>query len=97
MVAADLSGAEVGDQLPLTEREREVMTLVASGLQSVDMGEHLSLSPDTVRSHVQNAMAKLGAHTRAHAVAIALVSGQITWENDGGSSTLALPSSDQSP
>jgi DNA-binding CsgD family transcriptional regulator len=33
---------------------------------------------------MQNAMAKLGAHTRAHAVAIALVSGQIAWSEDAG-------------
>jgi DNA-binding CsgD family transcriptional regulator len=70
---------ESGGRLPLTEREREVMTLVASGLQSSDMAERLFLSPETVKSHVQNAMGKLGAHTRAHAVAIALVTGQISW------------------
>ncbi len=63
----------------LTDREREVMTLVASGLQSADLAGRLFLSPETVKSHVYNAMGKLGAHTRAHAVAIALVTGQITW------------------
>jgi PAS domain S-box-containing protein len=63
----------------LTDREREIMTLVASGLQGGDIAEHLFLSPETIKSHVHNAMGKLGAHTRAHAVAIALVTGQITW------------------
>lgn len=63
----------------LTKREREVMTLVAAGGQSSDMAERLFLSPETIKSHVQNAMGKLGAHTRAHAVAIALVTGQIIW------------------
>ena len=72
--------AEGSGRLQLTEREREVMTLVASGLQSGDIAEHLFLSPETVKSHVHNALGKLGAHTRAHAVAIALVTGQITWE-----------------
>ncbi|MET0306016.1 MAG: LuxR C-terminal-related transcriptional regulator [Solirubrobacterales bacterium] len=72
--------AEGTGRLPLTEREREVMTLVASGLQSGDIAERLFLSPETVKSHVHNALGKLGAHTRAHAVAIALVTGQITWE-----------------
>jgi DNA-binding CsgD family transcriptional regulator len=66
-------------RLPLTEREREVMTLVASGHQTGEMAQRLFLSPETIKSHVQNAMVKLGAHTRAHAVAIGLVSGQITW------------------
>ncbi len=72
--------AEGGGRLQLTEREREIMTLVASGLQSGDIAERLFLSPETVKSHVHNALGKLGAHTRAHAVAIALVTGQITWE-----------------
>jgi DNA-binding CsgD family transcriptional regulator len=67
-------------RLELTEREREVMSLVASGLQSGELAERLFLSPETVKSHVHNAMGKLGAHTRAHAVAIALVTGQIGWE-----------------
>lgn len=71
---------EGGGRLQLTEREREVMTLVASGLQGGDIAERLFLSPETVKSHVHNSLAKLGAHTRAHAVAIALVTGQITWE-----------------
>jgi hypothetical protein len=35
------------------------------------------VSPETIKSHVQNAMTKLGAHTRAHAVAISLRDGQI--------------------
>jgi DNA-binding CsgD family transcriptional regulator len=69
-------------RLPLTKREREVMTLAAAGAQSGDMAERLVLSPETIKSHMQNAMAKLGAHTRAHAVAIALVTGQIAWSDD---------------
>lgn len=64
----------------LTEREREVMTLVAAGHQNTEIARRLFLSPDTVKSHVKNAMGKLESHTRAHAVAVALVSGQITWE-----------------
>jgi DNA-binding CsgD family transcriptional regulator len=65
------------DQLPLTEREREVLSLVAGGLTGTDIAGHLVLSPATIKSHVQSAMAKLGAHTRAHAVAIALRTGQV--------------------
>jgi DNA-binding CsgD family transcriptional regulator len=71
---------EGNGRLQLSEREREVMILVASGLQSGEIAERLFLSPETVKSHVHNALAKLGAHTRAHGVAIALVTGQITWE-----------------
>ena len=69
-------------RLPLTKREREIMTLAAAGGQSGDMAERLYLSPETIKSHIQNAMGKLGAHTRAHAVAIALVTGQIAWSDD---------------
>lgn len=66
------------ERLELTEREREVLTLVASGLQTADIAERLFLSSETVKSHVQNAMRKLGSRTRAHAVAIGLVTGEIT-------------------
>ena len=72
--------AERSGRSELTEREREVMTLVASGLQTGDIAERLFLAPETVKSHVQNAMGKLGAHTRAHAVAIALTRAQIVWD-----------------
>jgi DNA-binding CsgD family transcriptional regulator len=72
--------AEGDGHQALTDREREIMTLVASGLQSGDIAEQLFLSQETIKSHVHNAMGKLGAHTRAHAVAIALVRGQISWE-----------------
>ena len=65
------------DHLLLTEREREVLGQVAGGLRGCEIAEHLFLSPETIKSHVQNAMTKLGAHTRAHAVAIALRTGQI--------------------
>ena len=61
----------------LTRREREVMTLIAAGGHTEDVADELFVSAETVRSHVQNALSKLGAHTRAHAVAIALVTGQI--------------------
>jgi PAS domain S-box-containing protein len=79
--ARHLSVVEQADvRMLLTDREREIMTLVASGLQSGDIAQSLFLSPETVKSHVHNALEKLGAHTRAHAVAIALVSGQISWD-----------------
>jgi DNA-binding CsgD family transcriptional regulator len=63
----------------LTKRETEVMTMIAAGGHSDDIATHLYLSSETIKSHAQNAMVKLGAHTRAHAVAIALVTGKIVW------------------
>jgi DNA-binding CsgD family transcriptional regulator len=69
--------ARDAQQLPLTPREREVLELVAGGLRGAEIAQQLVLSPETIKSHVQNAMTKLGANTRAHAVAIALRAGQV--------------------
>ncbi len=57
---------------PLTRREREVVTLIAMGRETNEIAQELHVSPETVRTHVRNAMSKLGAHTRAQLVAIAL-------------------------
>ena len=56
----------------LTKREREVVTLIAMGLETDQIAAELHVSPETVRTHVRNAMAKLGAHTRAQLVAIVI-------------------------
>ena len=65
-------------QRDLTPREREVLRYLAAGMTSVQIADELFLSPETVKSHVQNAMLKLGADTRIQAVAIALEQGQIS-------------------
>ena len=57
---------------PLTRREREVVTLIAMGRETNQIAQELHVSPETVRTHVRNAMSKLGAHTRAQLVANAL-------------------------
>jgi DNA-binding NarL/FixJ family response regulator len=56
----------------LTPRERDVLRLLADGNTNEQMGALLTISPQTVRTHVQKAMEKLGATTRVQAVAIAL-------------------------
>lgn len=56
----------------LTQREREVLRLLSDGNSNEQIGAVLSISPQTVRTHVQKAMEKLGATTRVQAVAIAL-------------------------
>jgi DNA-binding NarL/FixJ family response regulator len=61
----------------LSPREREVLDLLAKGLNGEEVAERLVLSPETVRTHVRNAMEKLEANTRVHAVAIALRQGEI--------------------
>jgi DNA-binding NarL/FixJ family response regulator len=65
--------AEINNPLPeLTQREREVLRLLANGLANEAIGKELFISPETVRTHVQKAMAKLEASTRTQAVAMAL-------------------------
>jgi DNA-binding NarL/FixJ family response regulator len=61
----------------LSPREREVLDLLAKGLTGEEVAVRLTLSPETVRTHVRNAMHKLEAQTRVHAVAIALRQGEI--------------------
>ena len=56
----------------LTRREREVLRLLADGNTNDQIGAALTISPQTVRTHVQKAMEKLGATTRVQAVATAL-------------------------
>jgi PAS domain S-box-containing protein len=60
-----------------TSRELEVLALLAGGRTDVQIAELLGLSPATVQTHVRNAKAKIGARTRAQAVAIALQRGLI--------------------
>ena len=58
--------------LSLTKRERDVLRLLAEGMRDEQAGRTLSISPLTVRTHVQHAMAKLKCDTRTQAVAVAL-------------------------
>jgi DNA-binding NarL/FixJ family response regulator len=59
----------------LTDREREVMTLVAEGLTNDEIAERLVISPATARTHVSRAMVKLNARDRAQLVVFAYQSG----------------------
>jgi PAS domain S-box-containing protein len=82
VLAADHASVPVGGHsvgAALTLREREVVTLIALGLETADIGAQLYITQQTVKSHVRNAMRKLRAHTRAQLVAIALCSGQIVY------------------
>jgi DNA-binding CsgD family transcriptional regulator len=69
--------SEGGGRVPLTKREREILGLLAEGLSGAQIAGELVLSPETVRTHVRNAMAKLGASTRSQAVALALKGNEI--------------------
>ena len=61
----------------LTEREREVLALVAGGLSNDEIGQRLFMSPATARTHVSRAMVKLGARDRAQLVVLAYQSGLV--------------------
>jgi PAS domain S-box-containing protein len=62
----------------LTGREAQVMGLVALGANTEEIAERLVITQETARSHTKNAMRKLGARSRAHAVARALALGELT-------------------
>jgi len=61
----------------LTDREREVMTLVAAGLSNDEIAERLVVSPATAKTHVSRAMIKLGARDRAQLVVYAYEAGLV--------------------
>lgn len=77
-VAAEI--AEHATDHVLTPREVDVLQLVAGGNANKEIAVHLSLTEETVKSHLRNILAKLGAHDRAHAVAIGLKRGIISPE-----------------
>jgi DNA-binding NarL/FixJ family response regulator len=61
----------------LTEREREVMALVATGLSNQEIAERLVISPATAKTHVSRTMMKLHAHDRAQLVVLAYETGLV--------------------
>lgn len=56
----------------LTPREREIAGLLAAGCDGPQIAQRLDLAPETVRTHIRNAMTRSGARTRAHLIAIAV-------------------------
>jgi DNA-binding CsgD family transcriptional regulator len=75
--------SEPSGRVPLTRREREILGALAEGMSGAQIAEQLVLSPETVRTHVRNAMSKLGASTRSQAVALALQRQEITTQVGG--------------
>ena len=74
-IAAEL--ADHATDETLTEREIEVMRLIAVGNSNKQIADQLSIGEATVKSHVTNILSKLGANDRAHAVTIGLKRGII--------------------
>ncbi|GAA2313164.1 response regulator transcription factor [Streptomyces kunmingensis] len=75
--AARAGGSHAERLAALTGREREVLVQVAGGLSNDEIAERLEVSPLTVKTHVNRAMAKLGARDRAQLVVIAYESGLV--------------------
>jgi DNA-binding NarL/FixJ family response regulator len=72
-VLAGALASSMGAKVPqLTQRERDVLRLLADGLANEEIGKRLFISAETVRTHVRKAMDKLDADTRTQAVARAL-------------------------
>ncbi|WP_369133990.1 response regulator [Modestobacter sp. I12A-02662] len=66
-----------GGATELTEREREILDLLAKGLSNADIAGQLTISVHTVRNHVANMSAKLGAHSKLEVLSIAVREGLV--------------------
>ena len=64
-------GDDAGEDLGLTNRERDVLDLIVEGLIEDAIADRLSISPHTVRSHIKNLYEKLQVHSRAEVVRVA--------------------------
>jgi DNA-binding CsgD family transcriptional regulator len=73
LLVHDVDGAllleEQRSEPPLTDREREILELVAAGKTNAEIAETIWIAPGTVRKHLENIFEKLGVHTRTAAVA----------------------------
>jgi DNA-binding NarL/FixJ family response regulator len=76
--ASLLSKESTRRQPSLSAREREIIQLLADGLTGEEVADRLVLSTETIKTHIRNAMTKLEARNRVHAIAIALRAGEIT-------------------
>ena len=73
------AGPSAGHTLDgLTDRELEVLALVARGLSNAEIAQHLYVSPATAKTHVARLLMKLGARDRAQLIVIAYESGLVT-------------------
>jgi DNA-binding NarL/FixJ family response regulator len=77
-VARPADVLSAADLQVLTNREREVVALVAHGLNNDEIAERMVLSPMTAKTHVSRAMTKLGARDRAQLVVLAYQSGLVS-------------------
>jgi DNA-binding NarL/FixJ family response regulator len=77
-LASELVSPKATERLPaLSTREREILGLLANGFSNPEIASRLFISPETVRTHVRNAMEKRHARSRAHLVAKSLTDGLV--------------------
>lgn len=77
--AIDASSQEVKDALDsLTDREEEILKLIAAGLTNDEIAQRLFISPATVKTHISRIMSKISAHDRAQIVVFAYESGLVS-------------------
>ena len=69
---------------PLSDREVSVLDQIAQGRSNKVIGHELSITEETVKSHVKNILAKLDAHDRTHAVRLAIDRGILLLDGSGG-------------
>jgi DNA-binding NarL/FixJ family response regulator len=74
---AERAAAHQPDVSSLTDREEEVLTLIAGGLSNAEIASRLNIRIDTVKSHVKHLFSKLGVRDRAQAVIVAYESGVV--------------------
>jgi DNA-binding NarL/FixJ family response regulator len=98
VLIADSPGAVLTEgEEPLTAREHEVLQLVADGLSNDEVARALTISPKTAEFHVGHLLRKLGARSRAHAVArarqqgLVIASGEAPLAPRGNDESLASP------
>ena len=68
----------------LSPRQMEILQLMADGLSARDIASYLSMSPLTLRTHVQNILMRLGVHTKVEALAVAIRHGKVSSTRTGG-------------
>jgi DNA-binding NarL/FixJ family response regulator len=79
LAAADQPAPRVERPAGLTQRELQVVRLLARGMQTKQVAHELGVSVKTADHHVQNAYAKIGVSTRAGATVFAMQHGLLTW------------------
>ena len=68
--------------LPITNREKEILTHLAQGQTNKEISQKLTLSPSTVRNHISSIFAKLKISNRSQATAIAIYSGLLNTKSE---------------